>query len=167
MGRSIFWLLISGVGRNSVFSRWKIQITSAVWWRRPVNQLSAFVQGRDVFTAPAGELTAIGETGILHWMEAYTSQDVVTWYRMDNCQAQQVSLVAGDASEFCVSARLSYQSYSPAHLSANGLGQQLEGGAIQWDDCYTEFRIVARGGDQYEILTTGTGGGGQGLVPGG
>ena len=124
-----------------------------------------FVQGRDVFTAPAGELTAIGETGILHWMEAYTSQDVVTWYRMDNCQAQQVSLVAGDASEFCVSARLSYQSYSPAHLSANGLGQQLEGGAVQWDDCYTEFRIVARGGDQYEILTTGTGGGGQGLVP--
>ena len=45
MGKSIFWLLISGVGRNSVFSRWKIQITSAVWWRRPVNQLSALYRG--------------------------------------------------------------------------------------------------------------------------
>ena len=124
-----------------------------------------FAVDRDLFHAPAGELTAIGEAGIRHWMESYTGEDVVTWYQMDDCQVDQVALVAGDASEFCVSARLAYQSYSIAHLSANGFSQQLENGVIQWEDCYTEFRIVSRGNGQYEILTTGTGGGGQGLVP--
>ncbi len=108
----------------------------------------------------------VGEAAIIQYYSAFTGEDVPKEYRITGFSVSDVTLLAGDPAEFCVSAKTAYTATGSYFMSANGNGAPTaDGTGIRWSDCYIEFRVKSLGGGNYEIVSIGTGGGAQGLTP--
>lgn len=108
----------------------------------------------------------IGEAAIIHYYSGFMGEDVPKDYRITDFSVSDVTLLAGDQAEFCVSAMTTYTTTGSYFMSANGNGAPTaDGDGTRWSDCYVEFRVKSLGDGNYEIVGIGTGGGAQGLTP--
>lgn len=94
-------------------------------------------------------------------MSSLTSEKMSANERIASYKLNKISLLAGDINEFCVSLNYDFttdnDSYVNPAVGANGKGA--------WPDNYMEIRVKKVGTDVHEIVSIGTGGGGQGLSP--
>ncbi len=97
----------------------------------------------------------------VEYMGAMTSKRTPVEDRIASFHLNDISLLAGDINEFCVSLNYDFTTDNDSYLNpargAKGKGT--------WPDNYMEIRIKRIERNKYEIISIGTGGGGQGLTP--
>jgi hypothetical protein len=81
--------------------------------------------------------------------------------RIASYNLNDISVLAGDIKEFCISLNYDFATDNDNYVNS-GRGAKGKG---TWPNNYWEFRIKHIEKDQYEIISIGTGGGGQGLAP--
>lgn len=113
------------------------------------------------FTSAETELIKLGTIAFDTYMTALTSEATPAGERIASYQLNDISVLAGDRNEFCVALKYDFTTDSESYLNpargAKGKGT--------WPDNYLEIRARHAGRDSYEIVSVGTGGGGQGLAP--
>lgn len=117
-----------------------------------------------LFATGETDPVTIGEVAARHYHAAFMGSGIPTEYRITRYEPKSVSLLAGDAQEFCVQVTSDYSATGLYWLSANGAYKPVANGY----DCeadYHEFRIKKVGDGEYQIVDIGTGGCAQGLVP--
>ncbi len=118
-----------------------------------------------LFTSGEQDLLKVGETAFEHYYSSFMGEDVPEEYRITGYKLNKVALLAGDEKEFCVRIESDYSTTGLYFMSANGSFKPTDAG-YECEGNYSEFRIKSLGNDEYQIVSIGTGGGGQGLEPG-
>lgn len=113
------------------------------------------------FTSAETDLTKLGTIAFGEYVSLKTSGQTPATERVASYQLNDISLLAGDINEFCVSMNYDFTTDNDNFVSP-GNGAKGKG---TWPDNYMEIRIKNIDGHAYEIVSVGTGGGGQGLVP--
>lgn len=112
-------------------------------------------------TSGETDLIKLGTMAFDQYMSSLTSETTPVDERIASYKLKDISVLAGDISEFCVSLNYDFttddKNYVNPSRGAKGKGT--------WPDNYLEIRIKHVEKDKYEIVNTGTGGGGQGLTP--
>lgn len=111
------------------------------------------------FKSKETDLVKLGTTAFNEYMSTLTAERTPVNERIASCKLNDISLLAGDINEFCVSLNYDFttdnDNYVNPSLAAKGKGK--------WPDNYMEIRVKNIGKYTYEIVGIGTGGGGQGL----
>jgi len=113
------------------------------------------------FKTTETDLVQIGKVAFDEYMETLTSKITPMEERIASYQLNDISVLAGDSNEFCVSLHYDFTSANDSYMNP---GRGAKGKGI-WPDNYMEIRIKNIGEHAYKIVDIGTGGGGQGLVP--
>lgn len=113
------------------------------------------------FKSKETDLIKLGTMAFNEYMSSLTGEKTLAKERIASFNLNYISILAGDINEFCVSLNYDFttddDSYvNPAH------GAKEKG---TWTDNYLEIRVKKIGKDVYEIVSAGTGGGGQGFSP--
>lgn len=116
------------------------------------------------FSTGKTDLLKIGEAASDHYYSSFMGEDIPKEYRIISYQLNDILLLAGDKKEFCVQINANYSTTGLYFLAANGSFKPTATG-YEAEGHYSEFRIKSLGNNQYQIVSTGTGGGGQGLLP--
>jgi len=117
-----------------------------------------------LFSTGETDLLKIGEAAFDHYYSSFMGEDIPKEYRITKYKLNDISLFAGDEKEFCVRITADYSTTGLYFLSANGsFVPNGTGGDCEGD--YHEFRIKSLGNNEYQIVSIGTGGGAQGLMP--
>lgn len=113
------------------------------------------------FTTVETDLIQIGRIAFDEYMSSVTGGQTPVKNRIASYKLNDISILAGDINEFCISVNYDYTTDNDEFINpgdgANGKGT--------WSDIYREIRVKNIGKYLYEIVSTGTGGGGQGLSP--
>ncbi len=117
-----------------------------------------------VFSTQETDLLKIGEAAFDHYYTSFMGEDIPEEYRITSYQLNDISLLAGDKKEFCVQTNSNYSTTGLYFLSANGSFKPTDTG-YECEGDHSEFRIKSLGNNEYQIVSKGTGGGGQGLLP--
>ena len=118
-----------------------------------------------LFSSEETNLLEIGQAGFEHYYTAFMGEKIPKEYRITAFNLDDIKLLAGDEKEFCVAVYYDHTTTGTYFLSANGGGETMADGSYAWRDSYGEVRIKNLGGNAYEIVGMGTGGGAQGLTP--
>jgi beta-lactamase regulating signal transducer with metallopeptidase domain len=113
------------------------------------------------FTSTETDLIKLGTIAFDQYMSSLTSEATPVNERIASYKLNDISILAGDISEFCVSLNYDFTTDNESYVNPPR-GAKGEG---TWPDNYMEIRIKHAEGDKYEIVGIGTGGGGQGLEP--
>lgn len=132
---------------------------------RPMPQslgLSAYApepEGEIMFAARETDLLNIGMRGVTAYFEAMKNAPADK--RVASAIVRQISLLAGNENEFCVSVNYEFTSADAAY---DNPAQNLSGIGT-WEDCYLELRMarVHPDGDNYLVKQVGINGVAQGL----
>lgn len=117
-----------------------------------------------LFSTQDTDLLKIGETAFDHYYSSFMGEDIPEKYRIAEFKLNEISLIAGDKNEFCVWIIWDYSTSSLYYLSANG-NFMPSGTGYKCEGDGKEFRIKSLGNNEYQIVSIGTGGGAQGLIP--
>jgi beta-lactamase regulating signal transducer with metallopeptidase domain len=113
------------------------------------------------FKSTETNLIKLGTIAFDEYMSSLISEKMPVNERITSYKLKKISLLAGDINEFCVSLNYDFttdnDSYVNPSVGAKGKGT--------WPDNYMEIRVKKVGKGAYEIVSIGTGGGGQGLSP--
>ncbi|HWP96581.1 MAG TPA: hypothetical protein VN426_06995 [Syntrophomonadaceae bacterium] len=117
-----------------------------------------------LFSTEESDLLKIGAAAFDHYYSSFKGENIPKEYRITGYKLTDISLLAGDQKEFCVQTTSDYSTTTLYLLSANGSFHPTDTG-YNCEGSYHEFRIKSLGNHQYQIVSIGTGGGGQGLLP--
>ncbi len=117
-----------------------------------------------VFSTRETDLLKIGEAAFDHYHSSFMGEDIPEEYRITSYKLNDISLFAGDKEEFCVHINSNYSTTGLYFMSANGSFKPTDTG-YECEENNSEFRIKSLGNNEYQIVSIGTGGGGQGLLP--
>lgn len=117
-----------------------------------------------LFATNKTDLLDIGQAACDHYYATFMGENIPQEYRITKYKIHDLSLLAGNEKEFCVQVTSDYSTTGLYFLSANGNFIPNNTGYNCTDD-YKEFRITSLGNSKYQIVSMGTGGGGQGLMP--
>ncbi len=136
-------------------------------WNKSKNSFQALSSGSGMmeanpvlsFSSRETDLIRLGKIAFDTVMAPQKSAKESAAYRIASYRLDNISLLAGDIREFCVSVSYSIttdsESYADPTTGAEGKGT--------WSGIYCEIRVRRTGGNTYQIVGVGTGGGGQGL----
>lgn len=113
------------------------------------------------FKTEETNLLEIGRIAFEEYMAVLMSDNMPDSDRIASYQLKDISALAGDMKEFCVSLNYDFTTDDDRFVNS-GRGAKGKG---TWPDNYLEIRIKNIDEYTYEIVSTGTGGGGQGLEP--
>lgn len=131
------------------------------WGRVPSsNTKPAF---KSILFSEETDVTKLGASAFGMYMNSLMNTTVPVNERIASYQLNDISLLAGDLNEFCVSINYDFTTDNDAYVNP-AIGAKGRG---TWPDNYMEIRVKNTGEDSYEIVSIGTGGGGQGLEPAG
>ncbi len=117
------------------------------------------------FSAGGDEWLEIAQAGISCYFEAYMGEDVPKECRILDYSIGDVRLAAYGEKEFMVHAVSDYSTSGLYFLSANGAFVPQEDGTYSCTEDMRDFRFKQVEDGVWEIVSIGTGGGGQGLTP--
>lgn len=122
-----------------------------------------FSQTDEVLSFTTGEtgIIQIGEIAFDKYMSLQTSEKTPVSERIASYKLNDISVLAGDINEFCVSLNFDFTTDNDSFVSP-ARGAQGKG---TWPDNYLEIRVQKTGENSFVIMSIGTGGGGQGLKP--
>ncbi len=143
-------------------------ITHRLVWVMAESSLPYHAESRDVssaepftFSSDETDLIRLGTLAFDTYMEFLMSEKTSVNERIASYKLNDISVMAGDINEFCVSLNYDFttdnNSYVNPARGAKGKGT--------WPDNYLELRVQHAYEDIYTIISIGTGGGGQGLTP--
>ena len=118
-----------------------------------------------MFSSAETDLVKIGEAAFKHYYSSFMGENVPKEYRITGYKLNDITPIAGDEKELCVAINYDHTTTGTYFLSANGAGEPKADGGFEWRDSYGEIRIKSLGGNTYQIVGMGTGGGAQGLTP--
>jgi hypothetical protein len=113
------------------------------------------------FKATETDLIKLGEMVFDKNMTLLESEKTPIEGRIASYRLNEIAILAGDISEFCVSVTYGYITENDSFVNP-GDGTKGKG---TWSHIYREIRIRNIGEGTYEIVSIGTGGGAQGLMP--
>lgn len=124
-----------------------------------------YPQGDDLTNEEKAKLLETAEDLVDKYFTAKTEANVPEEEKILTYEVNNIKLMAGGLGEYCVFVIYEY-TQTGNHPNANGSQTKIEENVYDWGSCYMEFRIaLAEDGETYEIIDTGTGGGGQDLEP--
>lgn len=113
------------------------------------------------FTSTETDLIRLGTIAFDAHMATLTRDNLPVSDRITSYQLNDISVLAGNINEFCVSLNYDFttdnESFVNPSRGAKGKGT--------WPDNSLEIRVRHIEGNNFAIISTGTGGGGQGLAP--
>jgi len=113
------------------------------------------------FSSDETDLSKLGTIAFDTYMCFLKSEKTPVNERIASYKLNDISVLAGNINEFCVSLNYDFSTDSDSYMNP-GFGAKGKG---TWPDNYLEIRVEHTGGDTYTIIGVGTGGGGQGLSP--
>jgi beta-lactamase regulating signal transducer with metallopeptidase domain len=113
------------------------------------------------FSSAETDLKRLGTIAFDTYMAFRMSPKTPVEERVASYQLNDISVLAGDIKEFCVSLNYDFTTDNDGFISP-GHGAKGKG---TWPDNYMEIRVKYAYDDVYAIKSIGTGGGGQGLEP--
>lgn len=113
------------------------------------------------FKTSETDLIKIGTVAFDEYMSTLTNAKTPDSDRIASYKLNDISVLAGDINEFCVSMNYDFMTDSDSYINP-GHGAKGKG---TWPNNYMEIRLKKISTDGYGIVSIGTGGGGQGLVP--
>ncbi len=113
------------------------------------------------FKTTETDLLEIGRIALDEYMATFMSDNTPDSDRIASYQINNISVLAGGIEEFCVTLNYDFTTDNDSYVNP-GRGAKGKG---TWPDNYLEIRIRNIGKYAYEIVSIGTGGGGQGLKP--
>lgn len=114
-----------------------------------------------IFSSDDTDLIKLGTLAFDTYMAYRMSEKTPVIERIASYKLKDISVLAGDINEFCVSLVYDITTDSDSYLNP-ALGAKGKG---TWPDNYLEIRVKYAYEDVYSIKGIGTGGGGQGLAP--
>ncbi len=114
-----------------------------------------------IFSSEETGLIKLGTIAFDTYMAFRMSEKTPVEERIASYQLNDISVLAGDINEFCVSLNYDFTTDNDDFISP-GHGAKGKG---TWPDNYMEIRVKYAYEDVYSIKSVGTGGGGQGLEP--
>ena len=143
-------------------------ITHRLVWVMAESSLPYHVESSDVssaepltFSSDETDLIRLGTLAFDTYMEFLMSEKTTVNERISSYKLNDISVMAGDINEFCVSLNYDFTTDNDSYVNpargAKGKGT--------WPDNYLELRVQHAYEDIYAIISIGTGGGGQGLTP--
>lgn len=124
-------------------------------------KIDPLIAETSAFKTTETDLVEIGKIAFDDYMQTLTSANTPDSDRIAAYQLNDLSVLAGDSNEFCVSLNYTFTTDKDNYINP-GRGAKGKG---TWPDNYMEIRIKNLGQYAYEIVSIGTGGGGQGLEP--
>lgn len=116
------------------------------------------------FSCGQTEPLAVGRAAVTHYYETFMGEDIPAPYRITAFSIQELSLRAGDETEFCVEGRFTLATDGEYFLAGEGVPYGDRPGG-ECPDLYRQLRVKALGEGSYQIVEIGTGGCDQGLTP--
>lgn len=113
------------------------------------------------FKATETDLIKLGEMAFDGYMTLLAGEQTPIEERIASYRLNEIALLAGDINEFCVSVTYDYTTENDSFVNS-GDGAKGKG---TWNHIYREIRVRNISEDTYEIVSIGTGGGAQGLMP--
>ncbi|MEN6314265.1 MAG: M56 family metallopeptidase [Clostridiaceae bacterium] len=113
------------------------------------------------FKTSETDLIKIGTVAFDEYMSTLANAKTPDSDRIASYKLNDISVLAGDINEFCVSMNYGFMTDSDSYINP-GCGAKGKG---TWPNNYMEIRLKKMSTDGYGIVSIGTGGGGQGLVP--
>jgi beta-lactamase regulating signal transducer with metallopeptidase domain len=118
-------------------------------------------QSGPTFISTETDLIRLGTIAFNAHMTTLMSDNTPDSDRIASYKLNGISVLSGDINEFCVSLNYDFTTDNDSYVNpargAKGKGT--------WPDNYLEIRIRHIEENKFEIISTGTGGGGQGLTP--
>lgn len=151
--KSSFWIILSAVIA--------VVVVSISLLANPKNDGFTLNNETLSFKSTETNLIKLGTIAFDEYMSSLTSEKMPVNERIASYKLNDISLLAGDINEFCVSLNYDFTTDNDNYVNpargAKGKGT--------WSDNYLEIRVKKIGKDAYEIVSVGAGGGGQGLSP--
>lgn len=113
------------------------------------------------FQTSETDLIKLGTIAFDEYMSSLSSAQTPEDQRIASYQLNDISLLAGDSEEFCVSLNYDFSTDNDVFVNP-GIGAKGKG---TWPDNYMEIKLMKNDSDTYRIVSIGTGGGAQGLEP--
>jgi len=148
-----FWIIVPAVA--------VVVVVGVGLMANPKNHEPALNNGALSFKSGETDLIKLGTTAFNEYMSLLASEKTPVNERIASYKLNDISLLAGDINEFCVSLNYDFTTDNDSYVNP-GYGAKGKG---TWSDNYLEIRVKKVGKDAYEIVSVGTGGGGQGLQP--
>lgn len=130
--------------------------------------IAAILSGQDTgtqsgltFTSSETDLIRLGTIAFDAHMATLTSGNLPVSDRIAAYQLNHISVVAGNINEFCVSLNYDFTTDNESYVNPS---RGAKGKGI-WTDNSLEIRVRHIEKNKFEIISIGTGGGGQGLTP--
>lgn len=124
-----------------------------------LNEKDPLTAETTAFETEETDLLEIGRIAFDEYMATLMRDDTPDSDRIAVYQLNDMSMLAGDIEEFCVTLNYDFTTDNDSYVNP-GRGAKGKG---TWPDNYMEIRVKNIGKYAYEIVSTGTGGGGQGL----